>query len=111
MNKVLHERICIGIVSVGIFELFPVLILKFATLNYPDCPILSQSFSVDGVNELFIYIEAVTRTCSTVSNDINCTGKLILSLYYEMVGKGLEIFAFSDKIPKQKVKTKHSVYS
>lgn len=53
---------------------------------------------------MFIYIEAVTRTCCTVSNDIKCTGKLILSLYYEMAGKDLEIFAFSDKILKKMLK-------
>ena len=78
--------------------------LHFLDLSQKYCAILSSSFSVDEVNELFIKTEAVTRACSTVSKDIQCTGKLILSLYYEMRGKDLEIFALSDKIPPKLLK-------
>ena len=80
----------------------PVLILKLAT--YIFWIYLDFSGYVDEVNELFINIEAVTRACITVSKDIQCTGKLILSLYYEMRGKDLEIFALSDKIPPKLLK-------
>ena len=78
--------------------------LHLSVLSRKYCPILTSSFKVDGVNELFINIKSVTRTCNTVSNNIECTAKLILSLYYKLGGKDIEVFALSDKIPPKMLK-------
>ena len=61
------------------------------------CVLLSKSYNIHEVNELYINIKTETRNCSTVKY-FKCTGKFNVSVHYETIENS---FVIPDEIPKQ----------
>ena len=45
-----------------------------------NCILLSLSYKINGVRELYMNIQTETRDCVNLTDDINCTGKFSLSV-------------------------------
>ena len=69
--------------------------------KFKNCVQLSELYDINGINELYVNIQAETRNCSNITNHSDCTGKFNVSIYYEVSGKYFKDFVVSDEIPKK----------
>ena len=72
------------------------------------CVLLSSSYNISKVNELYVNIKTETRNCSSIRDIYRCTGKFNVSVHYETVEHDLIPFVLPNEIPKQ---IKHSLGS
>ena len=64
-----------------------------------NCMLLSLSYKINEVRELYMNIQTETRDCTNVTDDINCTGKFILSVNYPIKGNDFKRVILPDEIP------------
>ena len=64
-----------------------------------NCMLLSLSYKINEVRELYMNIQTETRDCTNVTDDINCTGKFILSVNYPINGNDFKRVILPDEIP------------
>ena len=63
-----------------------------------NCILLSLSYKINGVRELYMNIQTETRDCVNLTDDINCTCKFSLSVIYQ-IGNDFKRVIFPDEIP------------
>ena len=64
-----------------------------------NCILLSLSYEINGVRELYMNIQTETRDCADLTDYINCTGKFSLSVNYPINGNDFKRVIFPDEIP------------
>ena len=64
-----------------------------------NCMLLSLSYKINEVRELYINIQTETRDCTDIKNVFNCTGKLNLSVNYPINKNDFEHVILPDEIP------------
>ena len=64
-----------------------------------NCILLSLSYKINGVRELYMNIQTETRDCANLTDYINCTGKFSLSVNYVINGNDFKRVTLPDEIP------------
>ena len=64
-----------------------------------NCILLSLSYKINGVRELYMNIQTETRDCADLTDYINCTGKFSLSVNYPINGNDFKRVILPDEIP------------
>ena len=64
-----------------------------------NCILLSLSYKINEVRELYMNIQTETRDCATLNNSINCTGKFSVSVNYPINGNDFKRVILPDEIP------------
>ena len=70
-----------------------------STKEKANCILLSLSYKINGVSELYVNIQTETRDCANLTTHMNCTGKFSLSVNYPISGNDFKRVIFPDDIP------------
>ena len=68
-----------------------------------NCTVLSASYNIRKVKELYVNIKTLTRSCAKINFFNNCTGKFNLSVHYQKNVNDFERVIIPDVIPKKKI--------
>ena len=69
-----------------------------------NCILLSLSYKINKVRELYMNIHTETRDCTDIKNVFNCTGKCNLSVNYPINKNDFRHVILPDEIPLNKYK-------
>ena len=64
-----------------------------------NCTVLSSSYNVIAVNELYVNIKTETRDFAKITSIDKCTGRFNLSVYYQINRKDFKRVILPDEIP------------